>query len=56
MQLSPYAIGNLKKIVSGDDGITTYMKGQELIDFFNSFGERDTYEWGNGGIVSEGQA
>lgn len=56
MEITSFAINSLKKIISGDDGITTYMKGQELVDFFNSFGERDTYEWGNGGIVSDGQA
>lgn len=53
MKLTLHAIRNLKELISGDSGITKYMSGQNLVDFFNDFGERDSYVFPSVGIVNE---
>ncbi|AFZ25151.1 hypothetical protein Cylst_2980 [Cylindrospermum stagnale PCC 7417] len=46
MNLSEFAIDQLKTIVAGEHELTKtqYKTGRDLVDFFNSFGERDTYD------------
>ncbi|WP_461791507.1 phospholipase D-like domain-containing protein [Pedobacter sp.] len=46
MKLSEYAIQNLRKIITGDEGLTPNMSGSNLVALFNSFGVRDTYKGG----------
>jgi PLD-like domain len=53
MKLTLHAIRNLKELVSGDTGLTQRMSGQNLVDFFNDFGEKDSYVYPSVGIVNE---
>lgn len=53
MMISPFSIGQLIKFISGDTPETIRLTGQELVDFFNSFGERDVYDYQNGGIFCD---
>ena len=46
MKITPYAIQNLRTIISGDEGITPNMSGRELVSFFGNFGIRDVYKGG----------
>lgn len=46
MNLSEYALGELKNFVSGDCGFTPYLSGPKLIELFNSFGSNDEYYQG----------
>lgn len=50
MKLSDYAIKSLIPLVTGDSELTNYKKGSELIDFFNSYGYRDVYDFSKGGL------
>jgi len=50
MKLSEYSIDSLKEILSGDDPLTPYRSGPDLIKLFNSFGSRDVYKWKDGGL------
>jgi phosphatidylserine/phosphatidylglycerophosphate/cardiolipin synthase-like enzyme len=46
MKLTEYAIQNLRKIITGDEGLTPNMSGANLVALFNSFGVRDVYRGG----------
>lgn len=50
MKLSDYTINALRKIISGDDALTQYKSGPQLIEYFNSFGSKDIYKWNEGGL------
>ena len=50
MKLSDYSLNALQKIISGDDSLTQYKSGPDLVEFFNSFGSRDVYKWNDGGL------
>lgn len=50
MKLSEHSINALRTIISGDDPLTQYKTGPNLVDFFNSFGARDVYKWKDGGL------
>lgn len=50
MKLSDYTINSLKTIISGDDPLTQYKTGPNLVEFFNSFGSQDVYKWNDGGL------
>jgi phosphatidylserine/phosphatidylglycerophosphate/cardiolipin synthase-like enzyme len=43
MKITPYAIQNLREIITGDKGLTPSLSGRQLVAFFNSFGIRDVY-------------
>jgi hypothetical protein len=44
MKLTEYAINNLRKVITGDLGITPNLSGSNLVALFNSFGVRDVYK------------
>jgi hypothetical protein len=46
MKISEYTLKNLSKVVCGDNGYTPYVKGYELVLYFNKYGLNDTYEQG----------
>ena len=46
MKISELSIEHLGKIVCGDNPYFPYLKGHELVKFFNKFGFIDTYEQG----------
>ncbi len=50
MELSNYAVKNLVPFVTGDNHLSKYRKGEELVDLFNEFGCRDLYDYNNGGL------
>lgn len=50
MELSDFAIKNLVQFVTGDNKLSVYRKGSDLVDLFQNFGFRDTYEFNNGGL------
>ena len=50
MKLTEYAIQNLRKIITGDEGLTPHQTGGNLVALFNSFGIRDVYK----GALPEG--
>lgn len=43
MKLSEFSISHIAKVVCGDSGYTPYMKGLELVIYFNKFGFNNTY-------------
>ena len=50
MKLSDLSIHTIAEMILGDDGPSPYMKGSEIIKFFNMFGIRDVYDSSNGGL------
>lgn len=50
MKLSEYAIQQLTPFVTGDNGLSLYRKGAELVSLFNKYGQRDVYDAHNGGL------
>jgi hypothetical protein len=46
MKISEFTLGHLAKAVCGDYTYTPYIKGLELVRFFNKHGCNDTYEHG----------
>ena len=46
MKISEFSLNNLAKAVCGDLQYTPYLKGFELVIFFNRYGFNDTYESG----------
>lgn len=50
MKLSEYTIDNLKKYISGDNGLTPYLSGPNIIELFNQVGCKDIYKIKNGGL------
>lgn len=46
MKISEHTLNHLAKAVCGDSGYTPYIKGYELVIFFNKYGCNDTYEQG----------
>ena len=50
MKLSDYTINSLRTIISGDDHLTQYKSGPNLVEFFNSYGSKDVYKWNDGGL------
>lgn len=46
MKISEHTIEFLGKTLCGDNDILFYRTGEELVKFFNQFGENDTYEAG----------
>lgn len=50
MELSEYAIQQLTPFVTGDNRVSLYRKGAELVALFNKYGQRDVYEFDNGGL------
>ncbi len=46
MNLTDYALNELKTTVSGDNGLTPYQSGPQLVALFNSFGNDDSYGHG----------
>ena len=46
MKISEFTINHLAKVVCGDSPNTPYLKGYELVIFFNKYGFNDTYEQG----------
>lgn len=50
MELTAVAINDLSPFVTGDNGLSIYRKGAELVKLFNTYGFRDTYEFDNGGL------
>lgn len=53
MDLTAAAINDLSPFVTGDNGLSIYRKGAELVKLFNTYGFRDTYEFDNGGLPSK---
>jgi hypothetical protein len=43
MKLTPYTLQKLVPFVTGDNKLTPYQKGQELVAFFNTYGMKDLY-------------
>lgn len=50
MKLSEFSTNALRTIISGDDPLTQYKTGPNLVEFFNSFGSHDVYKWNDGGL------
>lgn len=50
MTLSDYALGKLKTFVTGDHELMPRQTGPELVDLFNSYGEKDFYDHKSGGL------
>lgn len=46
MKVSKFTIKYLSKIINGDCGYTPYLTGSTLVELFNRYGFRDTYEQG----------
>src|ERR1700747_2780851 len=46
MKISEHTIKHLAKAVCGDSSYTPYLKGYELVEYFNKFGFNETYESG----------
>jgi len=46
MKISEFSLNNLAKAVCGDSGYTPYVKGYELVTYFNKYGFNNTYEAG----------
>lgn len=46
MNLSGLSLDQLKKIITGDEGLTPYLTGPQLITLFNRFGFNDEYAGG----------
>lgn len=46
MKISEFTLEHLAKAICGDNEYTPYVKGHELVKFFNQFGCNDTYEQG----------
>lgn len=44
MKLSEFSIKELSKIIIGDTSECRYLSLKEIVEFFNTFGERDVYE------------
>jgi phosphatidylserine/phosphatidylglycerophosphate/cardiolipin synthase-like enzyme len=53
MKLSDFSIEALRETITGDNGLTPYLSGPNLIKLFGKFGIRDTYTWGSGGGLPE---
>ncbi|TDM51381.1 phospholipase D-like domain-containing protein [Aliivibrio fischeri] len=54
MEISDFSIETLKAFVTGDDSPAPYLSGSEMVKFFNLFGVRDVYSYGNGGLPNGG--
>lgn len=50
MELSEYAIRQLTPFVTGDNNLSLSRKGTDLVDLFNKYGQRDVYDFHNGGL------
>lgn len=46
MKISEFSLNNLAKAVCGDSRYTPYVKGYELVTYFNKYGFNNTYEAG----------
>ena len=46
MKISEFCIKNLAKAVCGDCGYTRYIKGYEIVEYFNKYGINDVYQQG----------
>lgn len=46
MKISEQTISALGSIITGDQSLSPYRTGQELVDFFNQFGRKDIYGGG----------
>jgi hypothetical protein len=53
MKLTEFSINALKETITGDNGLTPYLSGSNLVKLFNQFGFRDTYSWQGGGLPGE---
>ena len=50
MELTEYALDQLVDIVKGDNGIGVKRTGPKLVALFNTAGQRDRYDFDNGGL------
>lgn len=50
MTLSEFSIEALKEIITGDNGLTPYLSGPNLVKFYGRLGIKDTYSWKGGGL------
>lgn len=50
MKLSDYAINAITPFVTGDNKLSVYRRGSDLVNLFNKFGFRDVYDYNNGGL------
>src|SRR5690606_15051034 len=50
MKLSNFSIEALNPLITGDESPAPRMSGNDLVNFFNLFGVRDVYSYGNGGL------
>lgn len=50
MELSEYAIQQLTPFVTGDNRLSLYRTGAKLVTLFNKYGQRDVYDFDNGGL------
>lgn len=50
MELTAVAINDLSPFVTGDNGLSIYRKGADLVKLFNTYGFRDIYDFDNGGL------
>lgn len=50
MKLSDFAINKIIPFITGDNNLSIYRKGQDLVNLFNEYGFRDIYDYQNGGL------
>lgn len=50
MKLTDYALDELIDFVKGDNGLTKKRSGPELVKLFNKYGQRDRYDFNDGGL------
>lgn len=50
MKLSPLTLQSIKEFVSGDNKLTPYLSGPQILELFNHVGFGDVYDYQNGGM------
>lgn len=46
MELSEYALSRVKEFITGDNELTPYLRGQQIVHLFNKIGIKDIYDQG----------
>jgi hypothetical protein len=49
MKLSELTIDSIKEFISGDNQLTPYLTGPEILKLFNRIGFKDVYKYRDGG-------
>jgi len=50
MKLSDLTIESIRKFISGDNELTPYLSGPNILKLFNQIGFKDVYKWSDGGM------